>query len=135
MTGKPDSKGEFTDQSAGRPVSSEPQIDISEVSLKLDSLAANIERLTEIALENRRLINSLYAIVASNAQPAADMRNPGFANNPKKEPRSGAETYRDPFSYASGSIPASPSSESDEEPDDEQLQEERLKKYEKDNPW
>lgn len=105
--------------------SSEAEIDLKEISRKLDTLAASVERLTEIAIENRRLIDS---------QPNADPGIQGFTRNRKKESRPGTESYRDPFSYASGTIPASSSAESEDE-SSEDLHEERVKKYEDENPW
>jgi hypothetical protein len=111
------------------------EIDLNEVSRKLDSLAASVERLTEIALENRRLINNLSLMLATGPQPNADMSGQGFTNADKNKPRPGTEIYRDPFSYGGGIIPASPSAESEDEYPEEQVQDERVKKYEEENPW
>jgi hypothetical protein len=114
--------------------SSEAEIDLKEISRKLDTLAASVERLTEIAIENRRLINNLNLAMSTGSQPNADPGSQGFTRNRKKESRPGTESYRDPFSYASGTIPASSSAESEDE-SSEDLQEERVKKYEDENPW
>ena len=114
--------------------SSEAEIDLKEISRKLDTLAASVERLTEIAIENRRLINNLNLAVSTGSQPNADPGSQGFTRNLKKESRPGTESYRDPFSYSSGTIPASSSAESEDE-SSEDLQEERVKKYEDENPW
>jgi hypothetical protein len=103
----------------------------TEITGKLAALAANLQRLTEITLENRRAIESLRTTSAPLAPGRFGTFSPEF-KSPEKP-----EKPVEPYTQNNNIFPIIPTAEVYDGGEDDEAGslEAKINQYEKDNPW
>jgi hypothetical protein len=118
--------------------SSDEKISLVEVSQKLEIILSRIDQLTEVMLENRRLIETLQVILMP-IQPvemkALEAKTKKYEKPSDRHIRRNEQSTRNPPQYDGYGLPSFPPEKLFDERQEEVRLNKALKAYEEQNPW